>query len=324
MCPYHAWTYALDGRLIATPHLGDDDVDKDALSLWSVATHEWQGFVFVCLAKQPPAFDEWITVHGQELVGLERFGLADLRVAVRTVAEVSANWKIIVENYQECLHCTRVHPELVELIPVYRTGGCTTTTARTVACSCRDGGHSLATDGHSPLPVLPGLSDVDASSYYGCTMFPDAFVDVTGSCVIVSYLYPKGPTAPRWSWSTCSLRRPSPIRRSIPRRSSSSTRWSPRRTTWCASACTRACRPSLFAGGVLSPKDDLVIGFVQHYLAACGPVALDSTRVSSPARGGRRERASCRPAHLPRRRRACRRWARLPATRTHRREDARS
>ena len=60
MCPYHAWTYALDGRLIATPHLDNDDVDKDALSLWSVACDVWQGFVFVCLAKEPPVFDEWV------------------------------------------------------------------------------------------------------------------------------------------------------------------------------------------------------------------------------------------------------------------------
>ena len=57
MCPYHAWTYALDGFLIATPHLDDDDIDKSTLPLWQYRLSEWQGFVFVSLNPDPPAFE---------------------------------------------------------------------------------------------------------------------------------------------------------------------------------------------------------------------------------------------------------------------------
>ena len=52
----------------------------------------------------------------------EHLHLGDLRTAVTTSTTVAANWKIIVENYQECLHCSWVHPELVDIVPTYKTG----------------------------------------------------------------------------------------------------------------------------------------------------------------------------------------------------------
>ncbi|MGZ7086880.1 MAG: aromatic ring-hydroxylating oxygenase subunit alpha, partial [Ilumatobacteraceae bacterium] len=58
-CPYHAWTYALDGRLIGTPHIAADEVDRDSLSLWSVASEVWQGFVFVNLSPEPMPLLDW-------------------------------------------------------------------------------------------------------------------------------------------------------------------------------------------------------------------------------------------------------------------------
>ena len=52
----------------------------------------------------------------------ERFKMDELRVGVRIVYEVDANWKIVVENYNECLHCPQVHPELVQVVPLFRFG----------------------------------------------------------------------------------------------------------------------------------------------------------------------------------------------------------
>jgi glycine betaine catabolism A len=72
MCPYHAWTYALDGTLIATPHLSNDEVDKSALSLWSIHTRMWQGFIYVCLAATPPDFEGWMQQHCSDILALER------------------------------------------------------------------------------------------------------------------------------------------------------------------------------------------------------------------------------------------------------------
>jgi glycine betaine catabolism A len=267
MCPYHAWTYALDGRLIATPHLDDTDIDRSSLSLWSVAVAEWEGFVFVCLAKSPPDFDAWMRRHGQELLTLRRYGLGELRVAVTTRADVHANWKIIVENYQECLHCTRVHPELVEIVPIYRTGWVYDRERNDGGVTLANRGDSFSFTGTSTLPVLPGIDDVDAHSYYGCTMFPNAFVDVTGTSAIVTTMYPKGPAlthvvteymfAP--STITADSFDPSEI-----------VDFSELVAAQDFSVCERVQRgvsSSAFTTGVLTPKDDLVIGFVGHYRA---------------------------------------------------------
>ncbi|MGD9998634.1 MAG: aromatic ring-hydroxylating dioxygenase subunit alpha [Ilumatobacteraceae bacterium] len=272
MCPYHAWTYALDGRLIATPHLDGGEVDKDTMSLWSVALHVWQGFVFISLAKEPPAFDDWVAQHGQELVSLERFHLEDLQVAVRTVAEVEANWKVIVENYQECLHCTRVHPELVELIPTYRSGWVSDPARPDGGVALVSGKQGLAVAGRSSLPTLPGLDDVDAASYYGCTMFPNAFVDISGNAAIVSYLYPKGPThttmVMEYMFAPDTIADPEFDPSSV-------VEFNELVAAQDNLVCERVQQgvsSSLFEGGVLTPKDAFVIGFVQHYLEARGPV----------------------------------------------------
>ena len=191
MCPYHAWTYALDGRLIATPHLDDTEVDKSTLPLWQYHLREWQGLVFVNLSPDPVPFDEWLGRHGAEMTRLERFGIGELKFVASTVCDIASNWKIIIENYQECLHCTRVHPELVDLVPLYRTGW--------VADHSRDdGGVSLVrgstmSDTPIDLPPLPGASELDHTSYFGATYFPNGFVDITGPNVVISTLYPDGP-----------------------------------------------------------------------------------------------------------------------------------
>ncbi len=170
MCPYHAWTYALDGRLIATPHLDETEVDKSTLPLWQYHLREWHGLVFVSLHADPPPFDEWLQRHAAEMLRLERFGIGDLKVVASTVCDIAANWKIIVENYQECLHCTRVHPELVDLVPLYRTGW--------VADHTRDDGGVALERGTtmSPepvdLPPLPGANEIDRTSYYGGDLLP--------------------------------------------------------------------------------------------------------------------------------------------------------
>ncbi len=267
MCPYHAWTYALDGRLIATPHLDSTDVDKDALSLWSVGVAVWEGFVFVTLAKDPTPFDVWMQRHGQEFLALERYRLGELQVAVTTRAEVRANWKIIVENYQECLHCTRVHPELVEIVPVYRTGWVYDPERTDGGVTLKDHGNTFSQSGTSRLPVLPGLSDDDASSYFGATMFPNAFIDITGTSAIVTTMYPKGPdhttvvTEYMFAPETIAAEGFDP---------SEVVDFSELVAAQDFGVCERVQRgvaSSLFTTGVLTAKDDMVIGFVEHYRA---------------------------------------------------------
>jgi Rieske 2Fe-2S family protein len=118
-CPYHAWTYGLDGRLIGAPHMGDvEGFDKRDYPLHAVQVREWEGFLFATLAREPEPFDEAFA----PLIGrFSRFNLPDLRVGRRVEYDVRANWKLIMQNYSECLHCPMIHPELSRVLP-YQSG----------------------------------------------------------------------------------------------------------------------------------------------------------------------------------------------------------
>jgi Rieske 2Fe-2S family protein len=120
-CPYHAWTYALDGRLIGAPHMDEvPGFDKAAYSLHAVNLALWEGFMFVNLARASTqrgsytSLEEWFA----PLAGkFSRWNLSALRSAKRIEYDVRANWKLIFENYSECYHCAGVHPELSKISP---------------------------------------------------------------------------------------------------------------------------------------------------------------------------------------------------------------
>lgn len=118
-CPYHAWTYTLDGRLIGAPHMGAvEGFDKRDYPLHAAALAEWEGFVFVNVAKEPAPFEQAFA----PMIGrLARFGLESLAVGHRVTYEVQANWKLVFQNYSECLHCPTIHPQLAAVLP-YQSG----------------------------------------------------------------------------------------------------------------------------------------------------------------------------------------------------------
>ena len=119
-CPYHAWTYTVDeGQLIGTPHMQDvEDFDKRDYGLHRAAIAEWEGFVFVNVAENPEPFEEaFATMIGR----LTRYDLPNLTIGHRVRYEVASNWKLVFQNYSECLHCPMIHPELALVLP-YQSG----------------------------------------------------------------------------------------------------------------------------------------------------------------------------------------------------------
>ena len=196
MCPYHAWCYDMRGDLVATPKVAEDEVDRSRLSLWPVHLDEWQGFVFVSLAKERPSpLREQLGEAYDDLLDFERFEIDRLRIGATTEWLVEANWKIIIENYNECLHCPTVHPELVDVIPAYRKGW-------VFEDGREDGGVTLASGstyapGVSTLPLIPTMTEVDATSVYGGTIFPNVLIDISGTSVIVTLLQPVSATRTR-------------------------------------------------------------------------------------------------------------------------------
>jgi Rieske 2Fe-2S family protein len=105
-CPYHAWTYSLDGSLAAAPNLADTpDVDRSAYGLHRVHVRAWLGYVWVCLAASPPSFEDTVIGAATERLGdpaaIERYQVEGLRVGRRVSYDVAANWKLLVENFLE-------------------------------------------------------------------------------------------------------------------------------------------------------------------------------------------------------------------------------
>jgi Rieske 2Fe-2S family protein len=120
-CPYHAWIYDLDGKLIRAKHTEDlEDFSFDTFGLHAIHSATWQGFVFLNLSDGPvaPLEDQL----GDLVDHFARFDFSTLRSARRIDYDVAANWKFIAENYSECYHCPGVHPQLNKLTP-YDLGG---------------------------------------------------------------------------------------------------------------------------------------------------------------------------------------------------------
>jgi carnitine monooxygenase subunit len=117
-CPYHAWTYGLDGSLRAAPRSDEEpDFPQDELGLVPIAVGTWGPFVFVNTRLDPePLADALGSLPAQVAeLGLDVDSLVHYS---RWEAEVAANWKIASENFLECYHCQVAHPGFSELIDV--------------------------------------------------------------------------------------------------------------------------------------------------------------------------------------------------------------
>ncbi|HEY7565651.1 MAG TPA: aromatic ring-hydroxylating dioxygenase subunit alpha [Acidimicrobiia bacterium] len=114
-CPYHSWSYRFDGSLRAAPTLTQSpDFDPTEWPLSPVRVGEWMGWLFLDLSGSAESLNETFGNLAEVLAPYEPDRLT--RVA-RHSYEVQANWKLIVENYHECYHCTSIHPELCQVSP---------------------------------------------------------------------------------------------------------------------------------------------------------------------------------------------------------------
>jgi len=118
-CSYHAWTYSIDGRLVGAPSMQDvPGFEKAEYPLHAAGLAEWEGFLFVNVGDNPPPF---ASAWGPVLDRFARYDLPSLVVGHRVVYDVHANWKLVFQNYSECLHCPTIHPKLAAVLP-YQSG----------------------------------------------------------------------------------------------------------------------------------------------------------------------------------------------------------
>jgi Rieske 2Fe-2S family protein len=202
ICPYHTWTYTLDGDLIATPtRVETDDFRAAEFSLYSVHSDTWGGYLFVNLSRKPSV--SLLDFLGDEAKELGSWPLADMVSVHQERALLNCNWKVFWENYSECYHCPRLHPELCRLVPVYKKGLISSDDdPEWVAEDANDDGSprvapgkkTWTLDGQSALPPIPGPTDVERNAgmkfaSFTASMFVVAHTDYVRSV----RLLPTGP-----------------------------------------------------------------------------------------------------------------------------------
>ncbi|MBD3894890.1 aromatic ring-hydroxylating dioxygenase subunit alpha [Halomonas sp. ML-15] len=113
VCPYHQWTYELDGRLLFAGSDMGENFDLGQYGLKPIHVRTAGGFIFVSLADQPPVIDDFLTTLEHYL---EPYDMANTKVAVESSIVEQANWKLVLENNRECYHCNGAHPELLNTL----------------------------------------------------------------------------------------------------------------------------------------------------------------------------------------------------------------
>jgi glycine betaine catabolism A len=187
-CPYHSWTYSLDGELLATPYI--EGVDRSKFSLYPVGVESWGGFVFVHLT--PSTARSMAEQLGAIPTRTCRYPLSRLRLGHGIRYDVAANWKIIVENYNECYHCGGVHPELCEIVPAFRRyGGGELQWERGIPH--RDGAYTFTSTGATTRAPFPGLNEDERLRHFGEVLYPNLFLSLSCEHVAAFILWPKGP-----------------------------------------------------------------------------------------------------------------------------------
>ena len=188
-CPYHGWTYGLDGRLLGTPHMDGADFTREDYPLHSAQTAVWDGHLFLHMGRDPEP------LSGQPGYLPEKFAawrMQDLRLHRRIEYEVKANWKLIVLNYNECLHCPFVHPVLNRLTdyagadndppsPNYIGG----------AMGFRGDAETMSVDGKRRRDYLPGLGEEERSKVLYYAIYPNLLLSLHPDYPMVHTLWPQ-------------------------------------------------------------------------------------------------------------------------------------
>jgi glycine betaine catabolism A len=183
-CPYHSWTYALDGALLRAPHAELEDAG--AFRLHQVGVDTWSGFVFVHLTPERAHPLAEAVARCDAMLG--NYGLDALAVGAELHYDVAANYKVVLENYNECYHCGPVHPELTRLVPSFAGGG------RDLdwddGIPHRDGTWTFTPTGTTSRRPLPGLTPTERVRHKGDLVYPNLMLSASADHVAAFQLLP--------------------------------------------------------------------------------------------------------------------------------------
>ena len=192
-CPYHLWTYALDGKLLNAPYTKEGEgFCKAEFSLYPVGVELWGGFIFLNLTPEVAVRDARTlkSSFGEAMERVKRYPLADLRTVKRIVYEVQANWKIILENYNECYHCGAVHPELCDVVPAFQQqGGAALEWEKGIPH--KEGAITFTWTGKTNRAPFPGLDENEKIRHKGELIYPNLMLSLACDHVAAFMLWPK-------------------------------------------------------------------------------------------------------------------------------------
>jgi Rieske 2Fe-2S family protein len=200
-CPYHAWTYDLQGALRGAPNTDRlPSFDKSCLGLRELRSQTVDGLVFADATGEAPPLEDRL---GGLAAILAPYRLGELALGETIVYDVAANWKAIAENYNECDHCPGVHPEFVEysnwMSGEFYEGGAAWCGG---TMDLKADAHTMAFGGGGERDPLPGLDEAARRTVGYLAIFPNLLISLHPDYVMVHTLWPKsaGETEVRCDW----------------------------------------------------------------------------------------------------------------------------
>jgi len=187
-CGYHGWTYGLDGRLIGAPHM-HEGFCREQYPLSRIHVAEWDGHIFANLSEHPESLQAQLDDLPEKFAN---WGMSDLRLCKRIEYTVKANWKLIILNYNECLHCPVLHPAL-SAITDYLSGENDQPHRSYIGGSMdfQGGAETMSLDGKHRREYLPGLTEAERKRVYYYAIYPNLLLSLHPDYVMTHTLWPR-------------------------------------------------------------------------------------------------------------------------------------
>ena len=187
-CPYHGWTYGLDGKLLGAPHMPQNEFQREEFPLHQAHADLWDGHIFLNLAKNPPPLTQQLADLPAKFAP---WGMTDLRPWKRASYEVRSNWKLIILNYNECLHCPILHPMLSRVTDTM-SGENDAPTPSYIGGTMdfRGDAQTMSLDGSRRRDYLPGLNSQQRAQVLYYAVFPNLFLSLHPDYVMIHRLWP--------------------------------------------------------------------------------------------------------------------------------------
>lgn len=193
VCPYHAWAYDLAGPLRNAPSFRDiEGFDKSQYGLQQLPLQEWHGWVFVAPSGEAGDFVGHI---GNVEDVVSNYEAEKLRVVDTHDYVIDTNWKVIIENYQECYHCTMIHPELCRVSPPESGENLTSREGDWVGgwMDLRPDAATMSLDGASSSMVIDTLNEHESRTVMYLAVFPNLLISLHPDYVMTHVLTPIAP-----------------------------------------------------------------------------------------------------------------------------------